>query len=49
MTYIIERLDKVSGEWHYMNSFESYSEASEELELMAKRYRGIYRISEAQN
>ena len=45
MVYIIERLDIVSGEWNYMNSYETYSEASEALELMVKRYRGSYRIS----
>ena len=46
MNYVVEKFDLVNGEWHYMNSFKTYSEASEALDMMAKRYRGTYRIRE---
>ena len=44
--YIIDRLDKCSGEWHYMNSAETYTAACELREWMENRFGGYYRIRE---
>ena len=42
--YTIKRFDIISGEWNYMNTYETYDEAYKALEELTRRYKGKFKI-----
>jgi hypothetical protein len=42
--YEVRKYDYISGEWVYMNSYKTYSEARKAMEEMSRRYHGEYEI-----
>ena len=44
--YTVKRYDIVSGEWHYFNTFATYSEAAEARDMLTRRFGGKFEIFE---
>lgn len=42
--YVVEKFNSISGRWCYMQSFEHYGEACEEMERLKRIYTGKYRV-----
>lgn len=46
--YIVEKYNVLTGNWNYMNSYTTYSEAWDAREWMEKQYPGVYRIRQGE-
>ena len=45
--YVVKRLDLLTREWSYFNTYRNYKAAAEARDELTRRYGGVFEIFEA--
>lgn len=45
--YTVNRWNAINNEWSYYNTFETYTEAVEEMERLERMFKGVWKVMTA--